>query len=296
MEPVAADTYGQVIKGFHDMFPYVNQYWALHLVESFKEIPKDLAENEARPKIYSLLLALARVMSQPAPASRNPQSQEETKLSLTAPLEMSPSTIDDLPPPIPQYIAFKGLISATKHQHNSNNSLSKNNNTPADPTFLSAAFTRFQKAFEAALDDKSPFGDSVMGVSPNDRQEFKFRHKSGAYLCRWSGCVWSSTGFRSLAERMKHETCHEQRYLCSDPTCDFALGGFMSRQALRKHCQRYHTSSNDVVLPKFPGTNGVVNVAKKTNHLRRPILRVDTNLPLTPYDKSVPSTPTFSLF
>ena len=70
----------------------------------------------------------------------------------------------------------------------------------------------------------------------------------------------------------------------------------MSRQALRKHCQRYHTSSNDMVLPKFPGTNEVVNVAKKTNHLRRPILRVDTNLPLTPCDKSVPPTPIFSSF
>jgi len=259
------------------MFPYVNQYWTLHLVESFKGLPEDPAENKARRKIYSLLLDLARIMSQPAPASASRESQEEVKLPQTVLLAINPSTIEDLPAPIPQYVAFKDSISVTKHQLNSDSSPSKGGKTPADPTFLSAAFARFQKAFEAALDDKSPFDNSTMGVSPNDLHDFKFRYGSGAYLCRWSGCVWSSAGFRSSAERMKHETYHEQRFRCSDPTCDFASSGFVSRQALRNHHQRYHVSLDDVVLPKFPGTNEVSAVAKTADYV--PLSTVGLNIP-----------------
>jgi hypothetical protein len=89
-----------------------------------------------------------------------------------------------------------------------------------------------------------------MGVAASDVQSFEIRHGISAYLCRWSGCV--SAGFRTDAERTRHETSHTRQFRCPDPSCGFAINGFASRHALRKHMLKYHTGVEELILPDFP--------------------------------------------
>jgi len=58
-------------------------------------------------------------------------------------------------------------------------------------------------------------------------------------------------GFPSASDRNNHESSHSPQFRCVELDCDFSKIGFNSRQALRKHRLRYHTSVSEVPLPKF---------------------------------------------
>ncbi|KIX08531.1 uncharacterized protein Z518_03187 [Rhinocladiella mackenziei CBS 650.93] len=256
---------GQVAKGFHDIFPYVNQYWTLHLMDSFKETSINYSEDDhdARQEINYLLVALLGTFHQPEPkqgteercSNSIPPGRNDTR----APC----SSLGDLPEPILRYLAFKRVAVAKRESFNSRNGPSKIG-PPKDPMSISSAFSTFQHAFEALMSDKPPVSNHEMGVSETDLEKFRSRHASAPYFCCWTGCVWASTGFRTSAQRSRHEMYHEEKFRCSDPTCDFAIRGFSSRQALRKHNERYHTSLDNVALPKFPTSS---NLARKMRQM-----------------------------
>ena len=58
-------------------------------------------------------------------------------------------------------------------------------------------------------------------------------------------------GFPSAPDRNYHESSHSPQFRCVELDCDFSKIGFNSRQALRKHRLKYHTSVNEVPLPRF---------------------------------------------
>ena len=70
--------------------------------------------------------------------------------------------------------------------------------------------------------------------------DFKSRHASGGYLCRFPGCPKSSDGFDNSALRDEHETSHIQIYRCTETNCGMSSWTFNSRNALSSHRRKYH--------------------------------------------------------
>jgi hypothetical protein len=131
-----------------------------------------------------------------------------------------------------------------------------------DPTNLTAAYLRYRTIFESLLDGSFPHDDLSMSLSASEIEEFKVRHSDTGYLCHWAGCMRASTGFRTAAERLQHESSHTQQFRCKELGC---LIGFTSRQALRRHHREYHVTEEDWVLPDFveikPANGTMVNTA-----------------------------------
>lgn len=249
--PLTLLTQSNVVKGFHDLFPYVNQYWTLHLLESFKEVSACITgseEDAAIQEIYHLLLPLNQLMKRPMTEG---YEDEERGLELgAAAMHTRPLTLKDLPTGVDRYLAFRKTLARRKVSSAAPNNAP--HQPPADdPTLLSVAFSRFQQAFESLLGTESPVTWSTLSVTRDEVDGFRTRHSSSAYLCHWRGCVWGSIGFKDPTERARHEASHEERYCCPDPACDFANRGFTTRQALQRHNETYHMSLQDIVLPEF---------------------------------------------
>ncbi|OAP57410.1 hypothetical protein AYL99_08148 [Fonsecaea erecta] len=256
MESLTLRVKADVVKGFHDIFPYVDQFWTMHLTESFRAVSGPMsAENiHAQREIQHLLLTLLRVFHISGldrvyeehcgpgfPESRTMRSQVLTP--------------GELPEPIIRHIEFKKRMRIKPADPNPNTVCVKAptvQDISKDPISLILAFNRFQEEFESLLaQEPSALGVEV-GLSLAEILDFRTRHSSGAYLCRWRRCVWASAGFSNAVDRSTHELSHEQRFRCHDFACDFAVRGFTSKAALRKHVEKYHTVLDDIVLPRFP--------------------------------------------
>ncbi|OAL28588.1 hypothetical protein AYO22_02782 [Fonsecaea multimorphosa] len=257
VQPLALGTRADIVKGFHDIFPYVDQFWTMHLTESFRAVSDSLPEEHvhSRQKIQHLLLTLLRVFQTYGPDQLNEEHYGYGGSERGA-LPLKVLTLGDLPEPILRHIDFKKRFK-TRHADANPTTVwvkaSTAQDISKDPISLSFAFSRFQEEFEALLAHESTDLGIKIGVGLAEILDFKSRHSSGAYLCRWRGCVSALTGFSSAAERSTHEMSHEERFRCHDLACDFSVRGFTSKAALRKHVERYHTVLGDIVLPPFPG-------------------------------------------
>jgi hypothetical protein len=252
----SASTHGHIVKGFHDIFPYVHEFWLDHLLK-YNEALRAHSDDEKRVKtVQDLLSTFSSSQSRSTLKALDPGSSAAVTENFS--LGTESDTLRALPPAVRQYIAYRKNMpvkqTSSAKEIDSNSDLAQ-----TDPTWISAAYRNFQRAFESLLGDAYTLDYHQMSaryyqmtVTSEDVQKFKIRHGKSAYLCRWSGCVWASAGFQSTAEREKHETTHKQQFRCSDPSCDFASNGFASRHALRKHNLKYHTRVEDLVLPAFP--------------------------------------------
>jgi hypothetical protein len=253
----SASTHGHIVKGFHDIFPYVHEFWLDHLLK-YNEALRAHPDDEKRVKTVQDLLLSTFSSSQSCSALKAPDPGSSAAVTENFSLGTESDALRALPPAVRHYIAYRKNMPA-KQTSSAKGMDSNSDLARTDPTWISSAYRNFQRAFESLLGDAYTLDYHQMSakyyqmtVTSEDVQKFKIRHGKSAYLCRWSGCVWASAGFQSTAEREKHETTHKQQFRCSDPSCDFASNGFASRHALRKHNLKYHTRVEDLVLPAFP--------------------------------------------
>ena len=250
-----ASNHDQIIKGFHDIFPYVYEFWHHHL-QNYSEALRTQTDDEKRMrKVQVLLSTFASSQSQSILEGSGSDSGAAVAEHLT--LDMESDALRAFPPIVREYIACRTKMSIIQNsaakELDSDSDLSH-----IDPTWISAVYRNYQRVFESLLFDAHNLDYHrmrakyhQMTVSLEDIQKFKVRHGKSAYLCRWNGCAGASVGFQSIAEREKHETAHKQQFRCSDPSCDFANNGFSSRRALRKHNLKYHIRAEDHDLPNF---------------------------------------------
>ncbi|KAJ9633047.1 hypothetical protein H2204_007437 [Knufia peltigerae] len=258
VEPLTHQTRADIVKGFHDIFPYINQFWTNHLVECLRAEPTTISEEDgcAKKEIHQLLVDLLQSFQINGYDGSN---QVDGSPSVTGPMYRQVLTLEDLPRPVLHHLDSKKRKQATRDGANANTLLGKppRQGLWDDPMLLNIAFSRFQDCFESLLDDQSSELANELGVSLPDLLSFRARHSHAAYLCHRRGCVRASIGFQSSEERSRHETCHEERFRCSDPSCDFSVRGFASWSALQKHVKTYHTSLDDIVLKPFPGSEAI---------------------------------------
>lgn len=70
--------------------------------------------------------------------------------------------------------------------------------------------------------------------------EFKKRHTSGVFPCRYQDCSRSLTGFNSAALRSEHENSHATGFKCTDLRCGYYGWPFKTRNTLTNHASKYH--------------------------------------------------------
>ncbi|KAL8693514.1 MAG: hypothetical protein Q9218_001671 [Villophora microphyllina] len=108
-----------------------------------------------------------------------------------------------------------------------------------DKTYFSLIEQRLRAVTERLMNMDRSSLPSHIRVSDHDA--FVTRY---GFSCRVHGCTQS---FKSGQERNSHETSHTTSFICLQ--CDFSGRGFTSKEALRKHTQRYHMSPDDFAVP-----------------------------------------------
>jgi hypothetical protein len=107
-----------------------------------------------------------------------------------------------------------------------------------DLTHFSAIRYHYQRTTEFLLDDKALV--TFPEISNKDRQDFREIYGGSAFVCRYLHCVFSTDGFESPSHRAKHESQHQRRFRCAYSSCFSFLTGFVTRNLLNKHNERYH--------------------------------------------------------
>ncbi|KAL9622931.1 MAG: hypothetical protein Q9160_002649 [Pyrenula sp. 1 TL-2023] len=209
----------QIIKGFHDLFPYAHEYWVEHLRESL--LKKETSEKYL--DIITRLISRSSIFQKACPAhSTTPQaelcpepSQELVSLDDDVPVtELSTSDIKnsphnglpfELPQPLSNYFRFRAGGSATAQ---------KLCTELGKPQFPSPSYFILTTEMWQTL-KKIPQGlrKHTSGISSSD------------------------------AERVEHEAAHRTRFRCWD-----CKDTFTSRGALTKHRRTYHVKEDDWVI------------------------------------------------
>jgi hypothetical protein len=262
--------WGRTIKGFHDIFPYVHEYWPEHLTKCMDS--KSTWNDSIWEAVFEQMDCLASMFNRQNACSIVEDCQHATAT-------LSRSTSARKPPSLPQivqdYLDFRRSISMRTRttRPECDNAL-----VESDPTGLSETYANFRVLFESLMNNQLPFSSIDLKINPSDFEQFIQRHRSAAYCCSWSGCDYASIGFQSATLRADHENFHKKQYRCTDPACDFANNGFPSRGALRKHILKYHTNEEDLILPKF------LPFRKKVIKARDPVANTLPNAPVALLD------------
>ena len=82
-----------------------------------------------------------------------------------------------------------------------------------------------------------------------DLVNFKERHMTGAFLCRYQNCPRAAQGFNTSVLRQKHEESHRPRFQCTHAPCGFFGTTFNTRRTMRRHAQQYHDEEDTGSVP-----------------------------------------------
>lgn len=96
------------------------------------------------------------------------------------------------------------------------------------------------------------FVEKIMGseqVADKSASDFKARHSTGAFLCRYRNCTRAAQGFNTLELRKIHEESHAPRFLCTEAACGLSGWPFHTRAALKNHATRYHDEERTASIP-----------------------------------------------
>ncbi len=90
-------------------------------------------------------------------------------------------------------------------------------------------------------------------VADKNSSDFKARHSTGAFLCRYRNCTRAAQGFNTLELRKIHEESHAPKFLCTEAACGFSGWPFHTRAALKNHATRYHDEEGTASIPDSLG-------------------------------------------
>lgn len=252
---ISGASHDHIIKGAFDLFPYVHEFWPDHLLNYSKTLLGHPGEQKRIDAVQDLLCMISsQTFSAPKVLTPSPGGAVVEDNSV----DSESSVLGDFPLAVRHYIAHRKKTPA-KQTSLANGTISSSDLSQTDLGWIPAAYRTFQTHFESLITAANSLDYHQMRAqyrqmtaTSDNVHKFKIRHSKSAFLCRWSDCIWASAGFQSISEREKHEIImHIQRFRCSDPNCEFAQNGFSSRHALKQHALKYHTRTEDLVLPAF---------------------------------------------
>lgn len=111
-----------------------------------------------------------------------------------------------------------------------------------DPTAFTDVLNSYNKRVHLLISC-----ENFPGLTNDQLAAFKSIYGPTAFVCRFSGCVQSTTGFATDQLRGQHEQTHTPQLTCTDPNCSYGLS-FSSQRALSRHVKEHHNKSQ----PKVP--------------------------------------------
>lgn len=113
------------------------------------------------------------------------------------------------------------------------------------PTLFPLIRARYQRFVEEILGSEQ--------VSDTGLSDFKARHDSCAFLCRYPNCPRALQGYKTLELRQTHEKSHKPRFRCAEATCGFFGSRFSTRAAAKRHAAQYHDEERTASIPDSLG-------------------------------------------
>lgn len=252
-------SYGHIVKGFHVLYPYVQEFWPEHFLNASHGKKDEQTDPVLLDQLSRLEMTFWRCQGSSSKFMPIPQNLRTPRL-------------------IDKYLDYRKATSGQACNMRDNGQ----SDIEQDPTLLSEAHSSFQVALESLINGSIPYTWDEMKVTSADLDEFRQCNQQSSFCCRVTGCVWTSVGFATQQARDEHETVHQKRRVCEDPSCDFAYIGFRIVGALRKHVRRYHTTEADIGVPEFP-----LLPSRRTKTSQSP--RRSLSVPLKPEDATSPT-------
>jgi hypothetical protein len=252
----------RVVKGFHGLHQYANEFWLQHLLQYAKY--EHAVENED-------LEALEEIeefwKEEPGTGARRLKLDDTTSADN---IEIQLLVLKDLPQAQRMgrdILTFRRFLSQEKYSHTdpeckqaSKPHLTlisahrviafQNEELRQDPTRFSEVSQRYQTIVNSLIQSSAESIPS--GVQLEEVEVFKRVYTSSAFTCRYFECPQYSDGFPSSAGRAMHEKIHTEPLRCADPFCAFYARGFTSKTGLLKHNQKYHLASEGPDELSFP--------------------------------------------
>ncbi|KAL8726718.1 MAG: hypothetical protein Q9181_005945, partial [Wetmoreana brouardii] len=227
----------RVVAGSYGLHAYAHQYWAEHLTAHLRGIPNlDTRSLKLMEALNDLSKALKGYSSGNA-ESMNPQQPDLSKYGLQK-LRGLPKLVQL----VSVWMHFKARLSETASTFETLDAQEKYM-LQNDQTYFSLVNRRLREVTERLL--KMEPCALPPHIKVKEFTVFAARFGQFCFSCRVHGCSYT---FSSTKERDGHEISHNTTFPCLH--CDFTGRGFSSKDALKKHTQKYHMSPEDFEVPK----------------------------------------------
>ena len=251
----------RVLKGFHGLHHYANEFWFQHLLQYAK--CDDPVEDD---QIDELLGELEEFWKESPGTIVQKLKLDDTTSADN--IELQLDVFDTMPQARRMgldILTFRRFITQEKYSHQGperkisvperlarcTDSLVgvKEEELRHDPTHFSEISQHYQSIVRWLISCSAD--DLPRNAQPHHLERFKRIYTDSAFICRYRECPRYSDGFQSSTEWDTHESQHAKPLRCADPTCEFFARGFTSKTGLLKHNRKYHPSPDEAVLPAF---------------------------------------------
>ncbi|KUJ09937.1 uncharacterized protein LY89DRAFT_723790 [Mollisia scopiformis] len=235
----------RVLKGFHGLHNYSNEFWFQHFLQYAKSKDYPIQDDELDEFIEDFSVFWKH---DPGVGIKRLKLDDTTSADSIANQLQALANMPQAHKMGLDILTFRKFLSQEKYSHLSPENLKKEE-LHHDPTDFSKISLKYQEIVRSLIDcttDNLP-----EGIQPHELDKFKQIYTDSAFICRYRECERYSDGFRTSADRDEHEQIHTKPLRCADPTCDFWRRGFTSKTGLMKHNRKYHPSPDELPLPDF---------------------------------------------
>ena len=267
----------RVVKGFHGLHQYANEFWFQHLLQyaKYEYAVEDEDLEEPLEEMEEFFWK-----EEPGTGARRLKLDDKTSANN---IENQLQVLKDLPQAQRvgrDILTFRRFLSQEKYSHTEPEckqaskphltlisahriTVMQSEELRLDPTRFSEVSQRNQTIVNSLMQSSA---DSLLpGVELEEVEEFKRVYTSSAFTCRFFECPRYSDGFPSSVDRDMHEKIHTEPLRCADLSCNFYARGFTTTAGLLKHNRKYHPSPNELSFPR-PETENVDRDKSVTFH------------------------------
>lgn len=255
----------RVLKGFHGLHNYANEFWFQHLLQCAKYGIQISHEEEMMDAVEDLL----EIWKQDPGIAAKALKLDDTTTKDNIENEIHALDKEESSYPMGQDIlTLRAFLAQEKYAHQEAHgrlfrrtscilrtriltSISdlRSLELRHDPTYFSDINQRYQDIVQLFV--SCNIEELPPGCTPEMLDMFRTTYFDTAFTCRYRNCPRFSDGFHTGASRDEHEKGHIKPLRCADPSCVFFDRGFNSRTGLAKHNRKYHPKPEEAEPPTF---------------------------------------------
>ena len=153
------------------------------------------------------------------------------------------------------------------------------------PHLASTLFSMIRARYVIVVEDILE-SEPVAGVMEAILDEFKAKHRSGAFFCRHSRCPRAAQGYDTPELRQMHEESHVPNFQCTEMACGLFGWPFNTQAAFKKHITQYHDKEKIASIP-----DSLTNVRDRSHKDRSLFILTESKEQRRVEESSSPGTP-----